>query len=214
MSVYTAPPSESSESSEPSKLAGLRKEAKDVLGALITEKGIGKVTNITQTARGLAKISGLDEFQFKIPQEWYTKMVENYMDQKSHGEYENVFNVAILKEAAGNRNDIELDTTISEEVKEDPELLAEWNKRFENPSLRFPNKPRVYEDQRVAVMDTEYPMQAVMSTTVIIVAGKEFFRAFPKQIEENKERQYKFKVKIVKPDKNNLTCRWRIIIRW
>ncbi len=195
-------------------------EVKRVLGMLITEKGVGNVTDSTETAEALAKLSGIDSTTFKRSDDFYMdrtkKIAIQYRDPTGIKNFEDIVNKAFL-DVYAERKDVTYDDTMSEEVKEDPEILKKYNKRFTEASLRCPNQPRIYDEQRVAVMDDEFQMDMPVNTSMTRVACVVFHNAFPttaKETEETEGRQYKFKIKIMPPDQNAFVCRWRIIIRW
>ena len=207
-------------------------DIKQALGILITEKGVGKVTNSAENAQALAKLSGMDSSLFYlndikqatrssvelfgnvIDQSQVKQIVQKYFDPNEIKGFEEIVNTA-FSDSITEHDNITFDDTISTEIKEDPELVKEYNKRFTEPSLRRPNNPRIYEEQRVAVMEDDFEMDMPMNTSMTHVMRISFSRAFKNPApKESEGLLYKFKIKIVQPDLNSFTCRWRIIIRW
>ena len=144
--------------------------------------------------------------------EW-PSLIKMYNTKEWHVSLEESIGKAVASELS-QRKDIVYDKTIENRVVEEFKVLEEYNKRFENPSLRCPNKCRIYNGQQIAVMDTDLPMDATVVVEKNKLAGKEFAGAFPDEDPFADFRTYKFNVFCIKPDEKARTCRWRMIITW
>ncbi len=143
----------------------------------------------------------------------WTSLIKMYNAKESwHASLEETIARAIASELS-ERQDIAYDKTIENKVVEDLKVLEEYNKRFQDPSLRCPNKCRIYNNQQIAVMDTDLPMDATVDVAKKKLAGREFAQAFPVYPDPS-FRTYKFNVFITHPDEKTRTCRWRMIIAW